>query len=646
MLAIPAWAASRGPFDNGNANVLIVPKGRAGPVSLRAASLEAELSESDGQIVSQASGWFVLQNSARQVVTITVALPGPQAFGAILPPDLRLSVDGVPLPIVAAADDPSQALATLTIAALGSVRIMTGYQQVLPSTEFVSVYASMLTALAAWPGRPDALRVQLRADLPPARVLAMTPSPDRTGMGTFTWDWSFQEPSANLGIALVAPGPWATIEAVGRSGGSPPSAESQANLAQAFAGLAVAEMPPFAQDSNLRAAFLPAALGELTEAVSTAGSPDHETLSALKAQTARTHIALAERSNVSDARARLESARSHLSDALEVGAQTEAGALRQELATVERQLAQLPGPSRSLSDWTAGAGLSAPPLGGAVPAPTTLPQSRAAALDALYRLDPGPALSLASAALSTDAQPFRPPLIAAAPLLIECAPTKTRLLMRWLNPVHNEPVASLLHEVGRRLESAGAPELEVGDDYLAFVVPSLSSERAILAQALPNDPEFANLIDVLAWSPPLTLGRKTPLSSAVRREARLDLSVSGRRLMQLAGERAPGSPMGIEPRLPADSAPSLGEMRLLLELARAEDTKAAWRTFALSSGVTFRFIDEMGAAHTWYVPGGTSRTVTASSSSFDVGRAARVAAATATCVLLAAMAAWLVIRRS
>jgi hypothetical protein len=647
VLIALAWALLGGPAradEPGTTQVTVLPlDGKHRGIVLRAQTVDATLSESDGVVWADTQVWLLLKNPGTVPITVPVTLPGPRVFPGDLPQGLEIRLDGKSLPMTEAAgpEDPQgPALrADIFLGSGKSVQLDLAYRQALPQTGDMAVFAYLSTTAKQWARSPDAVRVTLRLDpaITPAQILSLAPPPRRAHNGELTWHWEGEKDLLNVGLALVPPSRWSALEA-DRQQASAGEADAGAQMALSRRYMDLTRLPalPF-DNADFYERFYPSAAGALQAAAGEAapdGVSPHVQLALLyRERSAKlggtasgyyTQLATEEIMRGLAAGAR-DAETLQLASELFTGALAQAEE-RGDAAAAEKyraQLAAIAGEGALLS---------------------TEKEQRAfnlaAAALAAERGEVGEARRIATEVMGADATLLPgtpPPTVSAALVDVFTAPDVRRIELAFtggLAPDGGDPLladaAAALRNVPQATARAEAGKLIV--EIPAGDPGTLAQIQSELVARLPGRPEYALLADVLK---PEAVGfavQEAPLRVVTAFAESVDLGASAALWSDLAGCLEAAA---------ADAEKAAGEAetddekrRQSVQAALWRSDAAAWRQLAAASRVVYR-VDpgDAQAVRDWTLHPGDAKQLTAQAARWQIEELRAVGAATAAALL-------------
>jgi hypothetical protein len=612
-LAITPAAAD----DSGTAAVNLLPtSGKHRGIVLKSQTVDAVILEEQGKVWADTKVWMKLQNPASKPITVSVSLPGPQMAPVPLPADLSVQVGKVPLQLVpsTAADSsqPTGATAAIRIPARKSVDVRIAYRQALSDTNGVVTYGYLLDEAAKWAGTPESLRltVTLKPSVSMRSLLAITPPAHRSDGQTMTWDWEtdWGKLGANVGFAFMSPGWFAEFEAAQSAAANEDAgAADHLLLSRHYSRLASLQgsllNAPFAFQSR----YYPAAIAELQAALDSEG-PTSEQAEAHSIM-AKLYVEQAEQGNepryLQAAAAEIRSALGDSEpdpDLVEL-----AGRVFEELSGIANAAGEGVAARHYVEQFEEIRAFS--------PQQAALSQATSQRLDqvalALEQGNRGTARDLVASLVATQASDVpeaSPPIVNQTSLMITTTPQGRQIVTHLGDDANLQEALELAAETERALRPHSPAKSVGAANSITLTLPGPPGPAMFvlqkeLAEAVPDAPELALLHSVLADTSGYTETHTSLLRSTWQFTETVDLAPALRRWEGLAARldaATPALPLGL-------STTESERLRFMQRSLRASDA-AAWRRFAASSTVDYRFEPtDPDTNYQWQVRAGESR---------------------------------------
>jgi hypothetical protein len=241
-------------------------------IALRAQTVEATLYEDSAGVWADTDVWYRLHNPDSKPITVTVALPGPQAMPAELVKGIELRLGEEPVALLEGKDSDgvSPILWTrLPLLPRRSVDLRLSYRQALPERNDMVIFAYMSTAARQWARAPEGVKLKIRFRTPvkPESILALAPPPGESDNGSMTWQWAGEKNLTNVGLAMMMPSWWDAFETERQAATSPQATMADyVALARRYQQLAQLPLLPF-QNADFFDRFYPSAVSTLESSV-------------------------------------------------------------------------------------------------------------------------------------------------------------------------------------------------------------------------------------------------------------------------------------------------------------------------------------------------------------------------------------------
>lgn len=646
VVSIIAVSAS----DSGTAAVNLLPlKAQHRGIVLKSQTVDAIISEEQGKVWADTRVWLKLDNPASKPITVSVTLPGAQTSPVPLPADLDVRVGNGPLRLLPSveADDGQvlSATAAIRIPARNSVDVTLTFRQALPDDQGVTTYAYPLGGADQWAGTPESLRVtvELKPPMSTGSILAIAPPAHRSDAQTLTWDWEsdWAQSKTNVGFAFMSPG-WFTEFEAARMGaaGEEAGAGQHILLSQHYRRLASLSAVPFDTQTEFRTRYYPSAIAELQAALASNPSP---------AESAQAHSMLAELYVEQADRVERGAREQYLQAA---GIEVESAISSSAPESALRELAAKIFGDLSQTAEAAGDAAAARDYRHRLEAirafsPEQDGQTRSIAedlLQAAHFLDQGD--TEASRDLIASRYGLRaavlegapPPLVRHTLLTVTTTPGSRQITLDLGAGENLEEASELARRTAEALRAQGGTQAIADANKVIITLPgppgaSVFASQQALAASLPDAPELALLRSVLANTRGSETTETSLLKSIWRYTEQVDLASALQHWEQIAAQLESAQVSSFQ-----GLAPGQSEQLQRIQRVLWDSDAAAWRRFATSSRVDYRF--EQNTSDTnreWQVRPGEQREMVVQSSRWNLESMRW--AALALCIALAGLAA-------
>jgi hypothetical protein len=641
----------------GTAAVAIVPAGgKHRGIRLRSQTVDVAIKQDASGVWADTRIWIQLDNAGSNPINVPVTLPGPRLLPSELPADLKVesgkgTMELQPLPEAEAGDGPGLA-AEIGLPARKALELRLSYRQALPETGGLLTYVYYLTALNAWAGTPESLRLTLRFDpsINPRQVLSVLPAPHRSDSGAWTWDWENERAGTDIGVAFMSSAWWAEFSAA-RAAASAPGAGTVEHLAlsQYYQHLLALPELPFEQPGFFERYYAPAVAELQTAATTGNGTAPADDLIAVHMQLAGLYRRQADRLGPGPGDTYQQLAADEIGTALSLGA---SGQPARELAA--DLYGQLAARARAREDEATAQDYERRLSALGTPQGITSPDSQqsdislAAAEEAVARGDLSAARQIIQATFgpeTADPPGLEPPRASQSVVTVVTSPP-IRVITVTLVPLSDQDtqaVAVLLRQAANLLR--GQPGVSADARGNRMVITSSFSDTQQLAEtqhglveALPDAPELALLASVLApASISWTADNQQPLYSTQRYFEQVDLQAAWQTWQSLAGRLAAA---GRELEAGQANTSSTGELAQARRVLWTADA-AAWRALAADSRAEYKTeLHGPTVQREWIMPAGASQTLELTASRWHLEHVRWAAIGAGLLLLLLAAAIW------
>jgi hypothetical protein len=646
VVSIIAASAS----DSGTAAVNLLPlKAQHRGIVLKSQTVDAIINEEQGKVWADTRVWLKLHNPASKPITVSVTLPGPQMSPVPLPADLDVHVGNTPLRLLPSvkADDGQvlSATAAIRIPARNSVDVTLTFRQALPDDQGVTTYTYPLSGADQWAGTPESLRVtvELKPPMSTSSILAITPPAHRSDAQTLTWDWESEwaQSKTNVGFAFMSPGWFAEFDAARADAtGDEAGAGQHILLSKHYRRLASLSAVPFGTQTEFRTRYYPSAIAELQAALASNPSPIESAQA--HSMLAELYVEQADQAQQGAREQYLQAAGIEVESAISSSAPE--SALRELAARIFGELSQTAeaaGDAATARDYRhrlEAVRASSQEQEGQTQAIT---EDLLRAAHFLEQGDTKAARDLIASryGLGAAVLPAAPPPLVRHMLLTVTTTLVSRQITLYLGAGENlEEASELAGRTAEALRVQGGAQAIAEANKVIITLPGPPSAdvfalQQALASSLPDAPELALLRSVLTDTRGSEATETSLLQSIWRYTEQVDLASALQHWEQIAAQLESAQSSSLQ-----GLAPGQAEQLQHIQRALWDSDAAAWRRFAASSRVDYRF--EQNTSDTnreWQVRAGEQREMIVQNSRWNLESIRW--AALALCIVLAGLAA-------
>ena len=650
LFALATPPASAG--ESGTAAVNLLPvKGQHRGIVLKSQTVDAIISEDQGKVWADTKVWLRLTNPASKPITVSVTLPGPQMTAVPLPSDLSVQVNKTPLRLLpltgTEGEQAYEATASIGIPARRSVDVRLAFRQALPESDGVITYTYLLDGAAQWAGTPESLRVTVKMKPPIGMrsVLSIATPAHQADAQTLTWDWEtgWNKSEVNVGLALMSPTWFAEFEKAQSAAIQKDAAAEHISLSQHYRRLA--SLPALLLNAlpTFQSRYYPAAVAQLQAALDTKASQAEK--SRAHSMLAELYVQQADHGGSADREQYLQAAAAEIELAL--GDSAPEPALVELAGTVFEELSHN---AKARGDDASARGYLHRLEGVRASSPQQTAQIHSTdeeLLQATHALAEGDTETARDLVGSLNGSVEVAPPGASEPVVSQTSLTVTttpegRQIVVHLGRGENLAKASELAERiadSQRSQARGTVIATANTVTITLQEPpgrTMFELQESLAAALPPEPELALLHSILADADGSAETQNRLLISTWRYTETVDLTPALDQWREIAAG------LNSESAASLQEAPAAQNAQLQrIQAALNDSDAAAWRRFADSSTVNYRFdYSAADANREWQMRAGESRQLSVQQSRWNLEGIRWAAAALCTAVVGLAVLAW------